>query len=159
MDPVTFPMDRATESVARSSSAAPDGLRDFAYAFSTTAFIHHLFTKNHAGVQEEPNRLFHDLQTAIEISSSPTNTTRNGARKSHAVYVAEFSASQRSAGRWPEWPTSTPECVSRARGLMLRRSRLKTYAADLTINCIAINAWRRAGKKRVSAISICICVP
>ncbi|KAI0793748.1 hypothetical protein C8Q74DRAFT_529940 [Fomes fomentarius] len=154
MDPVTFPMDRATASVVRSSSEALDGLRDFAYAFSTTACIHHLFTKNHAGVQEEPNRLFHDLQTDIEISSSsPTNGTRNGARKSHAVYVAEFSASHRSAGGRLAWPTSTPECVSRARGLMLRRSRLETYAADLTINCIAINAWRRAGKKRGSLMA------
>ena len=149
-------MDRSVAGVAWSASDAPDGLRDFTYSLSDTAFVHHIFTRNHSDVQEEPTRLFHDIQAHVEVPSA--SAARTGAIRSHNVYSVDYLSS-RSAGKSPgkaqrRWPSTHPECVSRARTLMLRRSRLGTRAADLTINALTITAWRRAGNKKVSMHSV-----
>lgn len=77
-DPTAFPWDRYLESVSCVSSDCPDGLRCFTYGFTSTAFVHHMFTCNRPEAQAEATLLFHDLQAEVELISEPNTRGRGG---------------------------------------------------------------------------------
>ncbi|KAI0741332.1 hypothetical protein C8Q80DRAFT_129408 [Daedaleopsis nitida] len=161
-DPTTFPMDKCDECVRRSMSDAPDGLRDFTYALSDTdtALVHHLFTRNHAHLQAVPTQLFHDIQAQVEmLGTQSLGIGRNGGQTVYSIEYASSSPSKfgnakaKGKGKESAWPSDAPECVSRARDLMLRRGQLPKFASDLSIDHLTITAWRRSGNKKGCKLS------
>ncbi|EIW58165.1 uncharacterized protein TRAVEDRAFT_47339 [Trametes versicolor FP-101664 SS1] len=143
-DPTAFPWDRYLESVSCVSSDCPDGLRCFTYGFSSTAFVHHMFTCNRPEAQAEATLLFHDLQAEVELISEP-NTRGRGGSPYYSCAVSRPSA--RSTTPDAFW-SSVPTSVSRARDLMLKRVHASPYPAALNINVLTISAWRTAGNKK-----------
>ncbi|KAI0330954.1 hypothetical protein GY45DRAFT_1249860 [Cubamyces sp. BRFM 1775] len=147
-DPVSLPWDRYGDVVICGSSDGPDGLRRFTYVLGNAQMAHHLFTRNRAEAQEEPSRLFSELQAEIELvpESAAKSKSANG-----PYYISHYSASafQQSTNNPNGFlPSATPQSVRSARELMLRRAWGYPGSDKLNASSLVIRAWRTAGNRK-----------
>ncbi|KAH9884815.1 hypothetical protein C8Q73DRAFT_718989 [Cubamyces lactineus] len=149
-DPVSLPWDRYGDAVICGSSDGPDGLRRFTYVLSSAQMVHHLFTRNRPEAQEEPSRLFSELQADIELIPESAAKSRP-VTGSGPYYICQFDA---SAFQGPAnnldglLPSAAPQSVRSARELMLRRAWGYPCSEKLNTSSLVIRAWRTAGNRK-----------
>ncbi|KAI0358137.1 hypothetical protein OH77DRAFT_1518859 [Trametes cingulata] len=152
-DPIAFPWDRHDHSVSCDTMEGPESLRQFTYTLGPKAFVHHMFTRNRPEPQEEPTRLFRDLQADVEfvgeLGSSPGRAGSKGSNATGPYFTCVFGTSSAlRSGAHASWPSEVPSSVSRARELMLRRGQVRSGSPPLEINCLIMTAWRASGNKK-----------
>ncbi|KAI0649796.1 hypothetical protein C8Q79DRAFT_940800 [Trametes meyenii] len=147
-NPVALPWDRYPTSVLCTSVEGRHGLSVFSYALSEVAYVHHVFTRNRVASQSESTELFHALQADVELVSELGAKGRSGGGIGpyYGCKFAESPSSRRAVSGG--WCPDAPDCVRRARDLMLLRGQVDSASSEVLVNTLAIHAWRTAGHKK-----------
>jgi len=120
-----------------------DKSRLFSYQFAPAIIIKHLFTCNLDSLQQEPDRLFRDLQVNVELVwCNPKEVPTVGS--CHTYHVGDELANTSSITPWND----VPECVMKARGLMERRCSVAEPDTTLVINSMSVHGWMKAGRRK-----------
>ncbi|KAI0924466.1 hypothetical protein AcW2_005345 [Taiwanofungus camphoratus] len=139
--PVTYPWDRCTGCITYSKKGS-DGMHTSWYKFGEEIVVKHLFTQNREDLQEEATQLFRDFQTDIELVGC--RTSKGLSTGPYYTYLVGSGDANESAIPW----TDVPECVSRARELIVRRGRANGEKTNFCVEQLTIIAWINPGSKK-----------
>lgn len=144
--PTNWPWDRPTKGINSNSQGSTDGSLAFSFDFGDGVMANHLFTCNAESLQEDPNRLFRDIQVDVELAWRAGQVMG-----SCYTYVAGSSfVGGHIACPW----TEVPDCITKARLLMQNRcSALGNFVVS-AINNLQIHAWMKPGSKKGCLLSV-----
>ncbi|CCM00591.1 uncharacterized protein FIBRA_02627 [Fibroporia radiculosa] len=136
--PIAWPWDRPSRGIVFDMMDCEDGSRIFSYQFQKDISVRHLFTCNSDKLQEEPSRLFRDLQ--IEVEMTWRKSIDNLAIGScYAYFAGRNFEHKEGAASW----TQVPQCILKARELLQNRCA----SDEGTVNWMILLAWVKPGSK------------
>ncbi|OBZ74135.1 hypothetical protein A0H81_06177 [Grifola frondosa] len=142
---VSFPQDRYADDVECKTRDGVDGMRNYTYKMHGSAVVRHLFTCNLEHAQTEPTLLFKTLQADIEIPWE--RSIKSKATSSMGpVYSYLIEGGHAGAADIDPW-ANAPECISKAKELLLRRARGPHGDTLVNIQQLTVVAWLTSGRK------------